>query len=131
MIDSYAPAERALDDPALLLSAGDTDALLAPLLDLRHLLGSEWNPDILVKLYRRPHRYTELLEAVRASSVIDRWSGRTRFAQARTFIATLRRMEADGLLFRHEEIGVWPREVHYELTPAARRMLATLLTAIE
>lgn len=104
--------------------------LLQSLLDLRHLLAGEWNADILVVLQAGPRRYTELLDAVRTRSVADRHTGRIRYAQTRTFVYTLRRMEADGLLARHEQEGVWPREVRYELTPIASDLLAALASTV-
>lgn len=106
-------------------------SLLQSLLDLRHLLGGEWNADILVILLAGPHRYTELLDAVKTNAAVDRRSGRCRHAQTRTFVYTLRRMEADGLITRSEQEGVWPRQVHYELTPAATDLVARLASTLQ
>ncbi|MFC0433370.1 helix-turn-helix domain-containing protein [Kutzneria buriramensis] len=101
-------------------------ALLQSLLDLRQLLAGEWNADILVVLQAGPRRYTELLEAVRTSTAVDRRTGRCRHAQTRTFVYTLRRMEADGLITRREQESVWPRQVLYSLTPTASQLLSSL-----
>ncbi|MFI9388555.1 winged helix-turn-helix transcriptional regulator [Kutzneria sp. NPDC052558] len=108
----------------------DAATFLQALLEVRHLLAAEWSADILIALQFGSHRYSELLDKVRASRVIDRRTGRCRYAQTRTFICTLRRMEAVGLVHRSELEGVWPREVHYELSGTARTLLDALSLAI-
>lgn len=105
-------------------------ATLQALLELRHLLAAEWTADILIVLQTDSHRYAELLDKVRSSHVVDPRTGRSRYAQARTFILTLRRMEAVGLVHRSELQGVWPREVHYTLTAAALELLGALASTV-
>jgi DNA-binding HxlR family transcriptional regulator len=106
------------------------DVFLQALLDVRCLLAAEWSLDILIVLQSSSLRYTELLDAVRSSRLIDRRTGRRRHPHTRTFIGTLRRMEAVGLINRSELEGVWPREVHYSLTPFARDLVRVLSPAV-
>jgi DNA-binding HxlR family transcriptional regulator len=103
------------------------DAFLQDMIGLRHLTNGDWLPDVLLALSTGPRRYTDLLVAIRSSPVIDQRTGRDRNIQPRTLIDTLRRMESDGLIRRHEHVGSWPRAVRYEMTCLAHDLLSILV----
>ena len=115
-----------IDDSHVPADGRDDHALLQALLDVRHLLAAEWSLDVLTVLQPGSLRYTELLDTIRTLQVVDRRTGRRRYPQTRTFIGTLRRMEAIGLVHRSELAGVWPREVHYGLTEFACDLMLAL-----
>jgi DNA-binding HxlR family transcriptional regulator len=93
--------------------------------DLRHLLNGDWVSDILVALSGGPLHYKELYTAVKESSTFDPWTGAEHPIPRRTLTRTLRRLEAAGLVLRHEE-QVFPRSVVYSLTPAATELLVSV-----
>ena len=108
-----------------------SDEFLQAWWDLRHILSSDWLPDVLVILHRRGSlRYSELLAAVRDEDGIDRWSQRPRTLQDRTLHRTLGRLHHDGLITRHEEPGTRPRAVTYGLTPAAEQLMPAVVPAV-
>jgi DNA-binding HxlR family transcriptional regulator len=106
------------------------DAVLTRMLSANHLLNGEWIPDILLALSAGPLRYTELLESIRSSPVVDARTHRGRYVQPRILLNTLRRMEDDGLVLRREEAAGLDRSVSYELTPAAQELLGALMSTV-
>jgi DNA-binding HxlR family transcriptional regulator len=90
--------------------------------DLRHLLNGEWIIYTLVALSTGPLHYKDLHAAVQDSITFDPWSGSVRKIGGRALGRTLRRLEAGGMIHRHEE-RVFPRSVIYSLTPAANDLL--------
>jgi len=106
------------------------DAFLTRMLSANHLLNGEWIPDILLALSAEPLRYTELLDSIRSSPVVDSRTRRDRHIQPRILLNTLRRMEDDGLVLRHEEATGLDRSVRYELTPAAQELLGALMSTV-
>jgi len=107
-------------------AAFDSDVFLTRLLSVAHILSGEWIPDILIALSARPCRYTELIRTVRSSPVVDGRTGRRRNVQPRALVDTLRRMEDNGLVLRHEAIEGWARCVEYELTPVGHDLIGIL-----
>jgi len=95
--------------------------------DLRHLLNGEWIIYILVALSAGPLHYKELHAAIQESITFDPWSGSVRKIGGRALGRTLRRLEAGGMILRHEE-RVFPRSVVYSITPAATDLLARAQT---
>jgi DNA-binding HxlR family transcriptional regulator len=106
------------------------DDFLTRMLSANHLLNGEWIPDILLALSTKPLRYTDLLDSIRSSPVIDARTHRGRHVQPRILLNTLRRMEDDGLVLRHEEAAGLDRTVRYELTPAAQELLGALTSTV-
>lgn len=106
------------------------DAFLTRMLSANHMLNGEWIPDILLALSTGPLRYTELLDSIRSSPVIDARTHRGRHVQPRILLNTLRRMEDDGLVLRHEDAVGLDRSVTYELTPAAQELLGALTSTV-
>ncbi len=122
LIQHHSPAEP--------LSVLDHNTCLQHLLNFSHMMSGQWNPDVLLALSTGPRRYTDLLATIRTSTAVDGWSGRTRHIQDSILNRTLRRLERDGLIFRTEEPGVWPRSVHYELSPAAHELLKAVIPGV-
>lgn len=140
-VRTHVEADRAFTShPSTCLSrvpipAGDRTALERPedlrdLLNLRHLMNSDWMPDVLHALADGPRHHGDLLAAIRSSEVIDEWSGRDRNIQSSILNRTLRRLVDYGFVYRYEEPGVWPRSVRYELSEAAREWLSEVLPAV-
>lgn len=94
--------------------------------DIRHLVSGEWAWDVLVTLHRGPMQYTSLLESIRAQDSDTGWPGRKhRWLQDSPLNRTLRRLEQGELITRHREIN-FPYHATYELSPAARELLAVM-----
>ncbi|MCI2420092.1 diguanylate cyclase [Saccharopolyspora sp. K220] len=128
-----APHARVVHDPASEnpLRALSSDDCLQHLLNFSHMVASgHWNPDVLHALSSGPRRYTELREAIRTSTAVDGWSGRTRHIHSSILHHTLQRLERDGLVHRTEELGVWPRSVTYELTDAGHALLRAAMAGV-
>ncbi len=106
------------------------DAFLERMLSANHLLNGDWIPDVLLALSSGPLRYTELLDTIRSSPVVDARTHRDRHVQPRILLSTLRRMEDDGLGLRHEESVGLDRSVRYELTAAAHELLGALNSTV-
>ncbi|EWM15262.1 helix-turn-helix domain-containing protein [Kutzneria sp. 744] len=106
------------------------DVFLERMLSANHLLNGDWIPDVLLALSSGPLRYTELLDAIRSSPVVDARTQRGRHVQPRILLNTLRRMEDDGLVLRHEKSIGLDRSVQYELTPAAHELLSALTSTV-
>lgn len=117
-----AKLERSRQHPA----ACGSEVLLAHLLSIAHILHGEWIPDVLLALSARPQRYTELMCTIRSSTVVDSRTGRDRNVRPRALVDTLRRMEDNGLVLRHEMANGWARCVEYELTPVGHDLIAAL-----
>jgi DNA-binding HxlR family transcriptional regulator len=94
------------------------------------MLNGEWITPTLVALSSGPLHYSELYSAIQGMSSFDRWTGAKRVIQGRALIRTLRRLEAAGLVLRHEE-RVFPRSVVYSLTDAAADLLNSARPAID
>ncbi|WP_235922139.1 diguanylate cyclase [Lentzea tibetensis] len=123
-----APPARAVPTPRW--STVEKKEDLRTLLNLRHLVNSDWMPDVLQALTDGPKHYGDLLAAIRSTELINGWSGRNRNVQKSVLNRTLRRLEDNGFVLRHEEPGVWPRAVRYELGPAAQEWLSDVLPAV-
>ena len=106
------------------------DVFLERMLSANHLLNGDWIPDVLLALLSGPLRYTELLDTIRSSPVIDARTRRDRHVQPRILLNTLRRMEDDGLVLRHEKSVGLDRSVRYELTLAAHELLGALASTV-
>jgi DNA-binding HxlR family transcriptional regulator len=106
------------------------DVFLERMLSANHLLNGDWIPDVLLALSAEPLRYKDLLGAIHSSPVVDTRTSRDRHVQPRILVSTLRRMEDDGLVLRHEESDRVPRAVRYELTEAARELLGALTSTV-
>jgi DNA-binding HxlR family transcriptional regulator len=98
--------------------------------DLRHLLNGEWIIYILVALSEGELHYKDLHDTIQDMSTYDPWTGSVRKIQSRALGRTLRRLEAGGLVLRHEE-RVFPRSVVYSLTPAAVDLLARARSVVD
>lgn len=107
------------------------EVYLARMLSVAHILSGEWIPDILLALSARPCRYSELIQTIRSSPVVDGRTGRDRNIQPRALVDTLRRMEDNGLVLRHQTIDGWARRVEYELTPVGHDLVRTLNAEVE
>ncbi|WP_022729039.1 winged helix-turn-helix transcriptional regulator [Fodinicurvata sediminis] len=79
-------------------------------------LGGKWRPMIIYWLLEGPMRFNELQRRLGAIT-------------HRTLAKTLREMEADGLVIRHDYVEIPPR-VDYSLTPLGRS-LEPILQAME
>jgi DNA-binding HxlR family transcriptional regulator len=107
------------------MTTGDA-AFLRRSRDLRHILNYDWISDILVALRSGPLHYSELLATVQSNAAFDPWTGTQRRIQPRVLVRTLRRMEDNGLIVRHEQSSSFPRSVSYTLTHAAEALLPRL-----
>lgn len=89
------------------------------------LLSGQWVVAVLAALALGPLHFTRLLAEV--NSVEDELGRRThdRPLSRKVLAGTLDRMEADGLLIRHDETISHP-SVRYELTPTGQTLLAAL-----
>jgi len=106
------------------------ETFLERMLSANHLLHGDWITDVLLALSDEPLRYTELLDRIRSSPVIDKRTRRDRHVHPRILVHTLRRMEDDGLLVRREECDQVPRSVSYTLTQAGLDLLQALAATV-
>lgn len=76
-----------------------------------------WVPDVVVVLAEGPTRFEDLRRAIRARN-IDRWwfSRRSQLSNSQ-LSRTLRAMERDEFILRHEDRSRVPIAVTYELSP--------------
>lgn len=76
-----------------------------------------WVPEIVLVLARGPTRFTDLCRAIRARNA-DRWWFLRRSQLSNSQLSrTLRAMERDELILRHEDRSRVPSTVIYELSP--------------
>jgi DNA-binding HxlR family transcriptional regulator len=106
------------------------ETFLERMLSANHLLHGDWITDVLLALSDKPLRYTDLLDRIRSSPVIDQRTRRDRHVHPKILVNTLRRMEDDGLLVRREDGDQVPRSVCYTLTQAGMDLLPALAATV-
>jgi len=109
----------------------DGDRFLQGIHNVRRLVSGEWTWDVLVALHGGPLHYTNLLDAIRSQRNDTAWPGKKhRYLQDGTLSRTLRRME-QGELVRNTRENEFPYRSEYELTPAAKELLAVVVPVAE
>lgn len=105
----------------------DSDEFARHMGDLRQLLNRKWEPHILAALSRKPMRYTELFDAVRAMQPTDGWRPRPgRKITDKVLRETLEAMQDDGLVTRHRDDAFGPLAPGYALTLTAVELVYAL-----
>ncbi|MCK2240906.1 MULTISPECIES: winged helix-turn-helix transcriptional regulator [unclassified Crossiella] len=94
--------------------------------EISRKLAGEWVVPVLAVLSKGPLRYTRLASRIRHAGPESGRPEGERVLHDRTLTNTLRSMEARGLVRRHEIDSSVPPVVVYELTDAARSLIATM-----
>ncbi|MGW5053945.1 winged helix-turn-helix transcriptional regulator [Actinokineospora sp. NPDC004072] len=96
--------------------------------ELTHILDGEWVPAILATLARGPRHFTEILTAIQTTGIGQ--PDPKRWLHDSILGRTLRRMEDNGLVNRHEVAATFPKSTTYELTPWTIDLLSALMPAV-
>jgi DNA-binding HxlR family transcriptional regulator len=106
------------------MEPGD-EKFLRRLWDLRHLMNREWTADILVALWPGRLRRVDLLNVIHSTNANYGWPDHEdRYLSDKVFHNTLKQLQDDGLIARMRDDEAFPPAVFYQLTPAARDLLA-------
>jgi len=98
--------------------------------DVVRLHQGEWAPDVVICLMDGPQRFMQLLSEVRARQLTHPWSRSTRELSKQSLTRSLRTMERNELILRHEGRSESSAAVSYELSPAARAFLEEQISSV-
>lgn len=104
----------------------EDDELIQRMNDLKQVFRGDWVGTILVMLRRGGKQYRQLRDETQAWSLQDPWTGKNRTLSNGELARTLTRMVEDRLLVRTEVPNQWQPAVFYELSDAARQLLAAV-----
>jgi DNA-binding HxlR family transcriptional regulator len=107
------------------------ETFLPAVYNAKNLFGGKWMFAIAAVLLDGPLHYTDILSAVRGLDIPVDWSGKRAVLHESILTRTLRRMTADELLVRVEDVGVFPPSVWYTLSPATRDALVAVTSLAE
>jgi DNA-binding HxlR family transcriptional regulator len=96
---------------------------------LTRLLGGEWVPAILATLAAGPRHFTEILTTINETG--EGQPDPDRHLHDSILGRTLRRMEDNGLVVRHEIASTFPKSTTYEITPWTAATLTALTPAVQ
>jgi DNA-binding HxlR family transcriptional regulator len=98
--------------------------------DVVRLHQGEWAPDVVICLMDGPQRFMQLLSEVRARQLTHPWSRSVRRLSKQSLARSLRTMERNELILRHEDQSEASAAVSYELSPAARAFLEERISSV-
>ena len=98
---------------------------------MKQMLSDKWMPAILVALLNGSLRYTELYSRLCSGASSIQASSSGAGIQQSMLTRSLKKATAQGLVIRRPEARVFPPVVRYELSLAARDMVAAMMPLVE